>query len=543
MRPYKLAICACLLLLCAASALATEYVDRTDSCQSYGACVASAARTPTASGPLRRARSSPRIAVLLRTDGGAVDLDALGAQTCIAGPGNRFTLIFTSAEAAGNAVEALRGDPHVRYAEEDCEVTACDTAQVDDIGFNSYGAPGMDFAPLLTWARRCDRATGVAVIDSGVSAHELLAGRLEAGWDYVDGDDDPGNDSFGHGTHVAGIVADCTRGAQVTIFAYRVLNDSGRGSAANAANAILAAVERGVPIINVSFASTTPSDTLDDAVLTALEDGHTVVVSAGNNAADTAGVWPAHLTEDGVIVVGAASASGARASYSNYGESVDLYAYGTGVLSCASAGGYVKKSGTSQAAPHISAACALLDIVHGAMSPQALEGKLRSVLVGDIPMAGRLAPRRIEAHLAALTLGLGEARPLPTFALPASCSETIRWSTSDETVAAVEDGVLTAVGVGTTALTGRCENFDDMLATIEVTEAPSAGFTLPDGLTILSEGALEGTGAAWVIAGDALESIGDGAIGPDPVLLCAPGSFAADYAEANGLQYIAAGEP
>ena len=542
-KRFMLLMCLCALLSALTGAKAVEIIDRRDSQHEYGAYVASLTAQRSASSRRLTPRSAPRVLVLLKTDGGSVDLEALGPAGCVAGPENRFTLVFASAEAAEAAIAALQSDPHVLYAEQDGEVYACETAALDDVAFNSYGATSMGFQSLLSWAHRCDGSTTVAIIDSGVYAHDLLADRLQSGWDYVDGDDDPTNDDFGHGTHVAGIVADCTRDASVSLYALRVLNAEGRGTASNAANAILEAVDRRIPIINLSFAGTTASAALDDAVLNALESGCTVVVAAGNNAMDTSGVWPAHLTEAGVIVVGAADARGQRASYSNFGDSVDFYAYGSSVKSCSNTGGYINKSGTSQATPHIAAACALLNIIRGGVSPAEAEATLKRVLAGpsgEIPMLDQLVPQRISCRVAALKMGVGETLALPVQALPQTSGARVVWSSSDASVAYVDDsGALTAAGPGTAMLTGQCDNFDDLTATIIVTETPAGALRLPTSLAALESGAFAETPVPYLIVGEGLSQIAEDAVDPRTVVLCAPDSFAADFAEANGLQYIA----
>lgn len=539
-----LALLGLLALLWAANgARAAELVDWRESQRGYGAFVASLSAGGTGKRGTDASAHAPLSLVLVKTDGLAVDFDALDAVYCVAGPGNRFTLAFTASEDADAAVAALQDDPRVIYAEADGEVRACETAAVDDIAFNSYGAASMGFQPLLTWARRCGGETRVAVVDSGVYPHALLADRLETGWDFVDGDDDPTNDGFGHGTHVAGIIADCTRGVSVRLYALRVLDDRGGGQASNAANAILEAVEQGIPVINLSFVSTMASAALDDAVLSAVESGCAVVMAAGNNAIDTSQVWPAHLEEAGVIVVGACAASGQRASFSNYGASVDLYAYGSSVLSCGTGGGLTTKSGTSQATPHIAAACALLNLVRGGLSPAEAEAALKGVLAGptgEIPMLDRLTPQRVECRLSALALGLGERLPLPTRALPASCGASIEWSTDDEAVAHVdESGALVGVAVGATVLTGKCTNFNDLRVDVTVSEAAPEALRLPLALASLEPEALSGVAASRLIAGEALTRIDDGAIDPGILILCPPGSFTAEYAEVNGLSYIA----
>ncbi len=523
------------LIISAASAAALDLTDLSDSQEAYGRAVSSLGTHAQG----QRSRGETHL-VLMRTDGSPVPLDALGAQSCFAGPGHRYTLAFSTRSAAEEAVSSLCALEHVLYAETDKTVSACETASVDSVDFLSYGASSMSFSPLLTWARKCQGQTRVAVIDSGVQSHSLFASRLLKGWDYVDSDNDPTNDLSGHGTHVAGIVADCTDGAAVSLYAIRILDGNNAGRASNAANAILEAVDKGIPVINLSLVSTSPSQTLDDAVTTALASGCTVVIAAGNSGIDTAGVWPAHLTNLGVIVVGAAGVGGSRASYSNWGTSVDFYAYGSGVVSCSGTNGTATKTGTSQAAPHISAACALLRLTHGALSPGNLESLLRTVVRGiGIPDVGALAPQVLPFHLPQLHLGTGESLSLPLHALPLTCTKTITWSSSDPDVASVDSGLVSALSPGTAVLTAACANFDDIQITLTISEQASTHFLLPASLCELSEEALSGTAADYITAGASLQVIGTNAIDYSQVLICPEGSTAAQYAEEDVFSYIA----
>ena len=522
-----------------AGAEALDMRDATDSQFSYGTNVAAL------TGGGIRLRGGLTL-VLMRTDGSDVDLDGLNAQVGVAGPDHRYTLGFSRPTDAVRAVEALSRDEHVLYAELDGEVTGCDEAAIEDITYVSYGAQRMAFSPLNTLARRGGGQVEVALIDSGVYPHPSLSGRLTAGWDYLDNDADPTNDESGHGTHVAGIVADCTQGTGVRIRSYRVLNASNAGSISNTSNAILQAVEDGCPLINLSLISSSASGAaLDDAVHSALSAGCVVIVAAGNAGTDTASIHPACLTDYGVIVVGAADESGSQASYSNHGASVDMYAYGSSIVSCATDGGYITKTGTSMAAPHVTAACALLWLADGPMSPAAVESRLRAAPALSslfIPRVGDLAPQMITCRLTALTMGVGDALELPTAALPEACNSPVRWIPSDETVITVADGgVLTAVGEGTAILRRSCANFDDLRVTVTVTAASPARLALPEGLVELDDEALSGVAAAYVTAGDALTVIGDGAIDGETVLLCASYNDAARWAEAAGVDYIAPG--
>ncbi len=519
-----------------------ELIDLSNNQHSYGVYVASINRSINDESLPRSRSNSESVIVLVKTDGREPDFQQYGAIYCIAGPENRFTLVYPSKEKAQIAVDGLNRLESVIYAEIDCEITACDTAQPDEISFYSYGAEETGFRWLLSWARK-GGSSKVAIVDSGIVKHPFFSSRLTHGWDYVDNDDDPSNDEYGHGTHVAGIVTDCTRGASVSLYSIRVMDANGKGKASNAANGILEAIEKGIPIINLSFASTSSSAFLDDAVQSAIASGCTVVIAAGNNSIDTSGVWPAHLMDHGAIVVGAANPDGSLASFSNYGDSVDVSFFGSGIESCSNTGGFESRSGTSQATAHISAACALLKTVHNGISPSEMEARIKSAIAKEstcIPYMDRLTPQLIPCHLEALILGLGESISLPIKAFPLVCGEEIKWFSSNTNIFCIdEDGTLTAISSGQADLTGKCVNFDDLQTTVTVTDEASGILCLPTSLKDLKNEALLNVAAPFVTAGDSLQSIGDSAFSPHIVILCSIGSYISEFAESNGLQYIA----
>ncbi len=125
----------------------------------------------------------------------------------------------------------------------------------------------------------------VAVVDSGISAdHPLLQGRvLNTGYDYVNDDSDP-SDDLGHGTHVAGIIADCTQGLNVKILPEKVIKANGEGDASDIAKGIRAAVDQGAKIINYSISGPIVANdySIDNAIDYALSHGVVVVAAAGN---------------------------------------------------------------------------------------------------------------------------------------------------------------------------------------------------------------------------------------------------------------------
>lgn len=532
-----LPICLLAILFCG-SARGLTMVDSAGSQAEYGRRVAAL----TAQSDTRK-RGTAQTLVLLKTDGTRTDFSGTGAESCISGPGNRFTLVFSDPETAKKAVSLLQENEHILYAEEEREITACDTATEEEIAFESYGAEKMKFQPLLSWARKEGKSSSVAVIDSGIGTHPALNSRTVKGWDYIDNDDDPTNDEYGHGTHVAGILADCTKGLDVDLYAIRILDANGRGKTPNAVNAILEAAEAGTPIINLSFAAPGDSEAMDDAVSSAVSAGCTVVAAAGNYGQDASKYCPAHLTIPGVIVVGSVGENGEKASYSNYGASVDCYAYGSGIRSCSPGGGYNTRSGTSQAAPHIAAACAMLKMLYGG-GPASIENGIKALMdtgTGTaIPRLDAKVPRRISCHLTHLTMGLGEALALPTAAEPAAANQAVLWTSTDETVLrADESGTVTAVGTGQAELIRTCSNFEEAHITVTVTEGASGRLVLPESLTTLEAEALQGTGGDYILLGERINEIGENAPDSGAVILCTAGSPAAEIAEERGWPYIA----
>lgn len=219
----------------------------------------------------------------------------------------------------------------------------------------------------------------VAVVDTGIDAsHPDLAGRIGAGWDFVDGDATP-QDGNGHGTHVSGIIAaDAGNGIGVdsvapgaTIMPVRVLDSSGSGSDADVAAGIDWATDRGANLINLSLGGTLPTaglgigDAMSTAVQRAVDHGVIVVAAAGN---DGLPFCENNSFGGKVLCVGAVDKRENRTFYSSFGSGLSLVAPGGSdmpgtdedVLSTWNDGGYQELAGTSQATPHVSGVAALL---------------------------------------------------------------------------------------------------------------------------------------------------------------------------------------
>jgi subtilisin family serine protease len=220
----------------------------------------------------------------------------------------------------------------------------------------------------------------VAVLDTGVNSnHEDLKDSIVPGWDFADNKHST-NDSLGHGTHVAGIIAgQANNGMGITgiasgckIMPIKVLDGDGSGSDANIIEGIKYAADHGAQVINMSLGGPGESNALQEAINYAIKRGVNVVVAAGNEngTIDTPGNCK------GVITVGAIDRDGKRAVYSNFGSKLDVVAPGTDILSTfigeSGVSAYTYYSGTSMATPFVSGVAALIKAVNHNFSPAAV---------------------------------------------------------------------------------------------------------------------------------------------------------------------------
>ena len=308
------------------------------------------------------------------------------------GPDGLYVLQFQNAAWAEQCAAYLRTCSSVRYVEPDAviQIQEPDAASLSAYGegaessYLSWGAETTGIGKYAEYLAQDENRDGVtvAVVDSGADlGHPFLAGRLLPGCDILRGNSEP-QDEFGHGTHVAGIIVDCTPNLNVKILPVRTLDAAGGcGSLALIASAIRWAADNGANVINLSL-SAPASACVDEAVQYALDKNITVVTAAGNQYADTDKRSPARVTD--AITVAAVNAANGRFPYSNYGDAVDLSAPGEGVFSaylCGqgdNGGDYRTLSGTSMAAPHVSAAAALLLCERGvSQTPAQISAALR----------------------------------------------------------------------------------------------------------------------------------------------------------------------
>ncbi|NNE43282.1 MAG: S8 family serine peptidase [Gemmatimonadetes bacterium] len=262
----------------------------------------------------------------------------------------------------------------------------------------------------------------VAVLDTGLDfTHpDLMARAPLNGWDFVAPDSDPTDqidgvdedgdgiydEAAGHGTHVAGIIHAMAPSA--TILPVRVLNSDGVGTLYAVAQGVNYAVDQGADVINLSLGFSGYSKLLHTVIQGAEAAGVVTVGSAGNSGIYFTSHFPSNLPE--VLSVGALNATDHKASFSNFGPTVEIAAPGESIISTYLFQGYAVWSGTSMATPFVAGAAALAC----EMSPQMSPAEIRATVTGaatplshtGFPYAGLLGAGRVD--LLPIVLGTAE---------------------------------------------------------------------------------------------------------------------------------------
>ncbi|MGH3734235.1 MAG: S8 family serine peptidase [Micromonosporaceae bacterium] len=319
-----------------------------------------------------------------------------------------FAATMTEADARRTAA-----DPAVEYVEQDGIAHGLDT----QLNPPSWGLDRIDQRDLpldksYTYPSTASNVTAY-VIDSGIrTSHQDFGGRATWGVNKTgDGND---SDCVWHGTHVAGTIGGTAHGVAkgVKLIAVKVLGCDNTGQR----SWIIAGIDwvtqhhaSGPAVANMSLGGQGSNSSLENAVRNSINDGITYTLAAGNNSADACNFTPARTPE--AITVGATTSADARASFSNYGTCLDIFAPGADIVSATNTSDTATRTanGTSMAAPHVAGAAALHLAANSSATPQQVRDALfNNATSGKLTSIGSGSPNKL------LYVGSGGPGPSPS---------------------------------------------------------------------------------------------------------------------------------
>ena len=278
----------------------------------------------------------------------------------------------------------LQTHPDVLVIEQDQIATADTTQNTVHSGWDTWGLDRIDqrALPLSNTYTYNSTGTGVDVyvFDSGSRySHVVFGGRNSLTYDAYGGD---GSDCNGHGTHVAGTIGGGTLGVAVgvTLHTVKVLDCAGNGTLSGILGGmdVVRANHGARSVANMSLSFGGIVTTFNTALNNMITSGVTTVVSAGNRSQNACNYSPSSVTA--AIVVAASDRTDKRATFSNHGSCVDLYAPGVDVWSSwyTTDNTVALVSGTSQASPHAAGVAALYMATSGVTNPASVQSYLVS---------------------------------------------------------------------------------------------------------------------------------------------------------------------
>lgn len=465
-------------------------------------------------------------------------------------------------------MDSYKQDPNINAVEPDYVVSAFLTP--NDPYYSSTGSWGQTYPDLwgtqkIKAASAWDQATGstsvvIASIDTGVDRnHEDLKDNMWVntvevpnngidddgngyiddyyGWNWVANSNDP-MDDHGHGTHTAGTIAATGNnsigivGVNWTsrIMALKFLDSNGSGNLDNGIKALQYAADMGARVSSNSWGCMCNSLAMDDAVQYEHDRGMVTAVAAGNNNGDSLDFSPA--SADMAITVSASDYTDAKASFSNWGEKIDVAAPGVNILStkasinrmCSSTTNYCRVSGTSMATPHVAGLAALIISKNPTLTNEEVRQIIRTG-ADDLGTPGKDSSFGYGRINAATAIGLSDTRPLSPI-ITSLRSRAIIYGTSLQIKGSVpgsnfasyklEAGAGRAPSAWTPLVTTTTQVINDTLAIIDTTK-------LSDGFYIFRLTAMDTNGKTYQFQVNDIEVDNFNAIITSPAVLISQG--------------------
>ncbi|MFW1841415.1 S8 family peptidase [Acinetobacter pittii] len=302
-------------------------------------------------------------------------------------------------DVAGTAfVEAMKKNPKVVSVENDTIMKIDATTQSNpDWGLDRIDQRNLPLDSAYSYLQTGSGTTAY-IVDTGIlSTHQQFSGRVLSGYTAIS-DGNGTSDCHGHGTHVAGTVGGSTYGVakNVSLVPIRILGCDGSGASSNVIAGLDWILKNGKKpaVVNMSLGGEANAS-LDSAVENLFNNGYVMVVAAGNSNTDACSSSPARVSK--AITVAATDSTDTRASYSNYGSCVDIFAPGSQINSSWIGSNTATKvlNGTSMATPHVAGVVAEMLQSTPTATPQTISTNLLNQASSNVVKNPSGSPNRL----------------------------------------------------------------------------------------------------------------------------------------------------